>query len=146
MDQGESVAFFNLPTVHQPQEVDDPAIHGSLKLASQAPYILAASRIAHCMQLMLRMKIGDHHTRDDIEDVLVRWFRKITSSQAELSPAKRAKHPLRDYRVRVVDRPGRLGQLAVVAFVEPAYQMEEAHVTLRIVTNVTRGGAESVPA
>jgi type VI secretion system protein ImpC len=48
----------------------------------------------------------------------------------------KAKNPLREARVEVVDVPGKPGAYRAVAFLRPHYQLDELSVSLRLVADL----------
>ena len=48
----------------------------------------------------------------------------------------KAKHPLREARVEVVEIPGKPGAYRAVAFLRPHFQLDELNMSLRLVADL----------
>jgi type VI secretion system protein ImpC len=85
---------------------------------------------------MMRDKIGSFMSRSQCEMFLNKWIRNYTIGDDNASPANKAKNPLREARVEVVDVPGKPGAYRAVAFLRPHYQLDELSVSLRLVADL----------
>jgi type VI secretion system protein ImpC len=100
------------------------------------PYILAVSRFAHYLKAMMRDKIGSFMSRSQCETFLNNWIKNYTISDDDAPAVIKAKNPLREARVEVVDVPGKPGAYRAVAFLRPHYQLDELSVSLRLVADL----------
>jgi type VI secretion system protein ImpC len=55
------------------------------------------------------------------------------------SQAVKAKNPLREAKVEVVDVPGKPGAYRAVCFLRPHFQLDELSVSLRLVADLPTG-------
>lgn len=129
-------AFFSVQSAQKPKLYNKDAANANARLSTQLPYILAVSRFAHYLKAMMRDKIGSFMSRSQCERFLNDWIRTYTVGDDDASPAIKAKNPLREARVEVVDVPGKPGAYRAVAFLRPHYQLDELSVSLRLVAEL----------
>src|SRR5579862_5335058 len=67
-------AFFSIQTANRPKLYDKDAANANARLSAQLPYILAMSRFAHYLKVMMRDKIGSFMSRQDCERFLNQWI------------------------------------------------------------------------
>ena len=129
-------AFFSTQSNNKPKVYDTDSATANARLSSQLQYILAVSRFAHYLKSMMRDKIGSFMTRQNAQDFLNRWISNYTLGDDDASQDMKAKYPLREARVDVVEVPGKPGVYKAVAFLKPHYQLDELTVSLRLVAEL----------
>jgi len=129
-------AFFSLQSAQKPKLYDDDKANSNARLSTQLPYIMAVSRFAHYLKAMMRDKIGSFMSRTDAEMFLNKWMSNYVIGDDTASPAIKAKRPLREARIDVVDVPGKPGAYRAVAFLRPHFQLDELSVSLRLVAEL----------
>jgi type VI secretion system protein ImpC len=129
-------AFFSVQSPQKPKLYDKDAANANARLSTQLPYILAVSRFAHYLKAMMRDKIGSFMSRSQCETFLNNWIKNYTISDDDAPAVIKAKNPLREARVEVVDVPGKPGAYRAVAFLRPHYQLDELSVSLRLVADL----------
>jgi len=129
-------AFFSVQSAQKPKLYDSDAANANARLSTQLPYIMAVSRFAHYLKAMMRDKIGSFMSRDEAENFLNRWIRKYVVPDDSASPEAKAKCPLREARVDVMEVPGKPGVYRAVAFLRPHFQLDELTVSLRLVAEL----------
>ncbi len=129
-------AFFSAQSPQKAKLYDKDAANANARLSTQLPYILAVSRFAHYLKAMMRDKIGSFMSRSQCEQFLNKWIMNYTIGDDNASAANKAKNPLREARVEVVDVPGKPGAYRAVAFLRPHYQLDELSVSLRLVADL----------
>jgi type VI secretion system protein ImpC len=129
-------AFFSVQSVQKPKMYDTDSANANARLSTQIPYIMAVSRFAHYLKAMMRDKIGSFMSRTEAEIFLNRWITKYVVPDDTASPAMKARCPLREARVDVVEVPGKPGSYRAVAFLRPHFQLEELSVSLRLVADL----------
>lgn len=83
----------------------------------------------------MRDKIGSYMSRNECEAYLNRWIMGyVVDSSA--SPESKARAPLAEARVDVVDVPGKPGAYRAVAFMKPHFQLDELTVSMRLVADL----------
>lgn len=126
------LAFFNVPSLHQPRVVDDPAVAINLKLSSQLPYMLAASRVAHYIKVIMRDHVGSYANTNDVRDKINNWLLKYTLDDANATSQRQAQYPLRAFDVHVREKPGKPGVFEAITQLRPHFQLEDPNVSLRL--------------
>ena len=129
-------AFFSVQSGQKPKIYDDDKANANARLSTQLPYIMAVSRYAHYLKSMMRDKIGSFMSRTDAERFLNRWITQYVTPDDNASPAMKAKCPLREAKIEVVDVPGKPGAYRAVAFLRPHFQLDELTVSLRLVAEL----------
>ena len=88
----------------------------------------------------MRDKIGSFMSRNECEAFLNRWILEyVVDSNAP--PEAKARHPLSEARVDVVDIPGKPGAYRAVAFLKPHFQLDELTVSMRLVSDLPASAA-----
>jgi len=72
---------------------------------------------------------------NDIKEQLSKWIGQYTNSGA-IGNDERAKTPLAESSIEVVEQPGKPGAYAAVARLRPWLQMEELTTSIRMVANL----------
>ncbi|MGC2662223.1 MAG: type VI secretion system contractile sheath large subunit [Bryobacteraceae bacterium] len=129
-------AFFSVQSAQKPKLYNKDEANANARLSTQMQYILAVSRFAHYLKAMMRDKIGSFMSRTQCERFLNDWIRTYVVADDTASATIKAKNPLRDARVEVVDVPGKPGAYRAVAFLRPHYQLDELSVSLRLVADL----------
>jgi type VI secretion system protein ImpC len=132
----DNAAFFSVQTANKPKLYDKPEANANAKLSAQLPYMLAISRFAHFLKVMMRDKIGGTVSRPEAETLLNRWIKNYVLADDNESADAKAERPLRDARIEVVEVPGKPGVLRAVAFLRPHFQLDELTVALRLVADL----------
>lgn len=129
-------AFFSAQSAQKPKLYDQDSANANARLSTQLPYIMAVSRFAHYLKAMMRDKIGSFMSRDQAESFLNRWIINYVTPDDSASQDAKAKRPLREARVDVVEVPGKPGVYRAVAFLRPHFQLDELTVSLRLVAEL----------
>jgi type VI secretion system protein ImpC len=129
-------AFFSAQSAQKAKLYNKEEANANARLSTQLPYLLAVSRFAHYMKAMMRDKVGSFMSRSQCERFLNDWINTYVVGDDDASPTVKAKNPLREARVEVVDVPGKPGAYRAVAFLRPHYQLDELSVSLRLVADL----------
>jgi type VI secretion system protein ImpC len=129
-------AFFSVQSAQKAKLYNKDDANANARLSTQLPYILAVSRFAHYLKAMMRDKIGSFMSRSQCERFLNSWINTYVVADDDASASVKAKNPLRDARIEVVDVPGKPGAYRAVAFLRPHYQLDELSVSLRLVADL----------
>jgi type VI secretion system protein ImpC len=129
-------AFFSVQSAQKPRLYDKDDATASARLSAQLPYIFAVSRFAHYLKSMMRDKIGSFMSRSQCESFLNNWIRNYVVADDNASAPVKARNPLREARVDVVEIPGKPGAYRAVAFLRPHFQLDELSVSLRLVADL----------
>jgi len=106
------------------------------KLSSQIPYLMATSRIAHYLKAICRDKIGSFMSREDCEKFLNRWISNLVLGHDDATQVAKAKKPLREARIDVIENKAKPGCYQAIAYLRPHFQLEELGVSLRLVADL----------
>ncbi len=131
-------AFFSGQSSQKAKTYNTDAANANARLSSQLPYIFAVSRIAHYMKAIMRDKIGSFASRQNVQDFLNTWLAQYVLLDDSASQEAKAKYPLREAQVDVVDVPGKPGTYRAVAFLRPHFQLDELTVSLRLVAELPK--------
>jgi type VI secretion system protein ImpC len=131
-------AFFSVQSGQKPKVYDDNEATASARLSAQLPYLMAVSRFAHYLKSIMRDKIGSAMSRAECEVFLNRWIQNYVVNSDFASQETKAKYPLRDARVDVLEVPGKPGVYRAVAFLRPHFQLDEFAVALRLVAELPK--------
>ncbi|HEY1743717.1 MAG TPA: type VI secretion system contractile sheath large subunit [Granulicella sp.] len=129
-------AFFSIQTANKPKLFDKDAANANARLSAQLPYILAMSRFAHYLKAMMRDKIGSFMTRGDCEKFLNQWISNYVCTDDNASQSVKARLPLREASIQVMEVAGKPGAYRAVAFMKPHFQLDELSVSLRLVADL----------
>lgn len=129
-------AFFSAQSCQKPKVYDKEEATANARIAAQLPYILAMSRFAHYMKVIMRDKIGSFMSRADCERFLNQWITQYVTEDDTASAETKAQYPLREARVEVVEVPGKPGVYRAVAFLRPHFQLDELTISLRLVAEL----------
>jgi type VI secretion system protein ImpC len=133
-------AFFSVQSAQKPKLYDKDAANANARLSTQLPYILAISRFAHYMKVMMRDKIGSFMSRGECENFLNTWILQYVVGNDNVAAEVKARKPLREAKVEVVDVPGKPGVYRAVAYLKPHFQLDELSVSLRLVADLPQSG------
>ena len=129
-------AFFSVQSAQKPKLYDKEAANANARLSAQLPYILAVSRFAHYLKAMMRDKIGSFMSRTECEKFLNQWIQQLRAWPMTRCRRIKARSPLREARIEVMEVPGKPGAYRAVAFLQPHFQLDELSVSLRLVAEL----------
>jgi type VI secretion system protein ImpC len=131
-----NAAFFSVQSAQKPKAYDKDSATANARISAQLPYLFAVSRFAHYLKAMMRDKIGGYMSRDEAEAFLNNWISNYTVSNDTAPFEVKAKKPLREARVDVVEIPGKPGAYRAVAFLRPHFQLDELTMSMRLVAEL----------
>lgn len=129
-------AFFGGASTQKPKMYNTPQANANARISAQIPYILAASRFAHYLKVMMRDKVGSFMTRTNVEKYLNTWIASYVLLNDEAAQSLKAERPLREARVDVVEVPGKPGVYRATVFLKPHFQLEELTASMRLVAEL----------
>jgi type VI secretion system protein ImpC len=133
--------FFGGQTANKPKVYNKDAANANAQLSARLPFVLAASRFAHYIKVMMRDKVGSFQTRDDVESYLNNWIADYVLINPAASQAQKARFPLGEARVDVTEVPGKPGAYRATCFLKPHFQMEELTASIRLVAELPAAAA-----
>ena len=129
-------AFFGGQTTNKPRKYNTNAANANAEISARLPYILNASRFAHYIKVMMRDKIGSFMSRDNVQTFLNTWIADYVLDKDDAGQAMKARYPLREARVDVVDVAGKPGSYRATVFLRPHFQLEELTASIRLVAEL----------
>lgn len=131
-------AFFSSQTTQQPKKYEDNFANANARISARLPYMLNASRFAHCIKAMMRDKIGSFMSRQEVSLFLNSWIAQYVLLSDNAPETVKASFPLREARIDVSEVPGKPGSYTAVVFLRPFFQLEELTASLRLVATLPR--------
>lgn len=129
-------AFFGGSTAQKPTSYNTAAANANARLSAQLPYILAASRFAHYIKVIMRDKIGSFSSREGVANYLNNWIADYVLLNDGAGQETKARLPLREARVDVTEVAGKPGAYRAVVFLKPHFQLNELTVSMRLVAEL----------
>jgi type VI secretion system protein ImpC len=134
-------AFFGGQTTNKPKLYNTNEANANARISSMLPYVLAASRFAHYIKVIMRDKIGSFASKDNVAAFLNNWITDYVLLNDAAPQAMKASYPLREARVDVTEVPGKIGSYKAVVFLKPHFQLEELTVSIRLVADLPAAAA-----
>lgn len=126
-------AFFTMQTCCKPKSYDNVEGTANARLLTQLQYVLTTSRFAHYLKVITRDRIGSFVSRSQCEDLLNRWISNYVLPESDsASVVTKARYPLSEARVDVVEHPGKPGMYRAVVFLRPHFQLDELSISMRL--------------
>ncbi len=126
-------AFFACPTIAKTKNYKDPAANANSYVATQLNFLLAASRFAHYLKVIMRDKIGSFSTLAETSSYLNTWIADYILLQDMASAEIKAMAPLREARIDVYEVEGKPGCYKAICFLRPHFQFNEITISIRMV-------------
>ena len=129
-------AFFGGQTTNKPKVYSLDSANANAALSSRLPYVLAASRFAHYLKVMMRDKVGSFQSAESVSGYLNDWLASYVLLSSNASQESKARFPLSEGRVDVVEVPGKPGAFQATVYLKPHFQMEELTASIRLVAEL----------
>ncbi len=133
--------FFGGQTTNKPKVYNKDNANANAELSARLPYVLAASRFAHYIKVIMRDKVGSFQTRGDVEAYLNNWISDYVLLNESAPQAMKARFPLSEGRVDVTDVAGKPGTYNATVFLKPHFQMEGLTASIRLVAELPAAAA-----
>jgi type VI secretion system protein ImpC len=131
-----NAVFLGAQSANKPKKYLSDDANANARLSAQLQYIMAVSRFAHFLKVMMRDKIGSFMSRDECQSFLNRWIANYVLLDDTGSQEAKARLPLREARIEVSEVKGKPGVYDAVAFLRPHFQLEELTVSMRLVARL----------
>ncbi|OYO28090.1 EvpB family type VI secretion protein [Janthinobacterium sp. PC23-8] len=131
-------AFFGGQTTNLPKKYFSDDANANARISAMLPYMLAASRFAHYIKVIMREKIGSALTRANVESYLNTWISNYVLLDDNATHEVKSSYPLRSAKVAVTDVPGEPGVYRATVFLKPHFQLEELTTSIRLVADVPK--------
>jgi type VI secretion system protein ImpC len=132
----DQAAFFGGQTANKPKLYNTNEANANARISSMLPYVLAASRFAHYIKVIMRDKIGSFMTKDNVAAYLNTWIADYVLLNDDAPQSVKAAYPLRQARIDVFEVPGKPGSYSAVVFLKPHFQLDELTVSIRLVAEL----------
>lgn len=129
-------AFFGGQTTNKPKVYNKDSANANSAVSARLPYVLAASRFAHYLKVMMRDKVGSFQTRGQVEAFLNNWIADYVLINDDAPQATKARFPLGEARIDVTDVAGKPGSYQATVFLKPHFQMEDLTASIRLVASL----------
>jgi len=133
----QNACFFSANSVQKPKffGISEEGRQAELnfKLGTQLPYMFLVSRLAHYIKVMQREQIGTWKEASDLQAELNSWLNQYVSDMEVVTPAVRARRPLRKARIQVTEVAGNAGWYKVDLDVRPHLKYMGAYFSLSLV-------------
>ncbi|MEO4049215.1 type VI secretion system contractile sheath large subunit [Pseudomonas sp. CAU 1711] len=128
--------FFGGQTTNKARVYNTNEANANARLSAMLPYVLAASRFAHYLKVIMRDKIGSFMTRDNVQTYLNNWIADYVLINDNAPQEIKAQFPLREARVDVSEVAGKPGAYRATVFLRPHFQLEELTASIRLVASL----------
>lgn len=133
-------ALFANPSIQAPKTYDTAAGTANAKLGAMLQYVLCVSRVAHYLKVMARDKVGTFMAAGELENFLQAWITNYVADDENAGGNTKARFPLKQAEVKVLEQPGRPGAFQCVMHLLPHSQWNAmtAHIQLRTQMTASR--------
>ncbi|HBO8553067.1 TPA: type VI secretion system contractile sheath large subunit [Pseudomonas aeruginosa] len=128
--------FFGGQTTNKARLYNTNEANANARLSAMLPYVLAASRFAHYLKVIMRDKVGSFMTRDNVQTYPNNWIADYVLINDNAPQEIKAQYPLREARVDVSEVAGKPGAYRATVFLRPHFQLEELSASIRLVANL----------
>jgi type VI secretion system protein ImpC len=131
-----NAVFMAAQSANQPTKYLDPDANANARLSAQLQYTFAVARFAHFLKAMMRDKIGSFMSREQCQRFLSEWIINYVSLDDFASQDAKARHPLREAQIEVVEDTSKPGAYKAIMRLRPHFQLDEITVSLRLVARL----------
>ncbi|TBU91639.1 type VI secretion system contractile sheath large subunit [Stutzerimonas kirkiae] len=128
--------FFGAQSTNKPRLYNTSEANANARISAMLPYVLAASRFAHYLKVIMRDKVGSFMTRDNVQSYLNNWIADYVLINDNAPQQIKAQYPLREARIDVVEVAGKPGTYRATVFLRPHFQLEELTASIRLVADL----------
>ena len=133
--------FFSANSIQKPAEYigkDADYATANSRLSSRLPYLFLVSRLAHYLKVIQRENIGASKEKDELQRELYEWINTLVTEMKDPGPELKAKHPLSQAQIEVLDIADNPGFYKVGMKVRPHFQIEGIDVNLSLVSRLPK--------
>ncbi len=129
-------AFFSCQSSQKPKEYTKSVATANARLSAQLQNMYAVSRFAHYLKAIMRDKVGSFMSREQCEGFLKTWIAQYVLLNDNAPQEAKAKCPLREAQIQVVEDPSKPGVYNAVCHLRPHFQLDELNMSLRLVSKL----------
>jgi len=132
----DQAAFMSAQSAHKPAVYLSDDANANARLSSQLQYMMAVSRFAHYLKVMMRDKVGAFMSRESCQQFLNNWIANYVLLDPTAEQEHKARFPLSEARIEVSEVKGKPGAFTAIAFLKPHFQLDEINISLRLVAQL----------
>lgn len=132
----DKAAFFGGQTTNKARQYLTESANKNAQISSMLPYMLASSRFAHYIKVMMRERVGTFMSRQNVSDYLNSWISQYVLLDDGAPQEMKAKFPLREARIDVTEVEDKVGAYRATVFLRPHFQLEELTASIRLVAEL----------
>ena len=88
----DKAAFFATPTCQEPKIWNTDEANANSALSARLQYIMATSRFAHYLKVMMRDYVGDYMTRENCQNFLDHWIADYVTKDPDADRNLKSEH------------------------------------------------------
>ena len=132
----DSATFFASKVIHLPEEYEDAGSNANAQINIVLPYIMAVSRFAHYLKVIMRDKVGSFASKESVSSFLNGWINRYVIDNDSPTNLEAATFPLREARVDVIEDPAKPGSFSSVMYLKPHYYFNDIKISMRLVSSL----------
>ncbi|MFT7559567.1 MAG: type VI secretion system protein ImpD [Flavobacteriales bacterium] len=132
--------FQNCVSLQHVKDMGRKSLNANARISAMLQQILCASRFAQYIKVMIRDKVGAYIGPRDCERQIQQWLNKYSTGRDDLDWDTKARYPLRDSRVKVVEEPGKPGSYQSIIHLRTHYTADNLISELKLTTALTQIG------
>lgn len=133
----DKAVFLGGQSLYKPKKYVDPLATASDNMSSRLPYMFAVSRFSHYLKAMIRDQIGSSATKEQIRKNLQEWIDQyVTLNPDNADEREKAKKPLADARVEVLEDELNPGYYSGKFYLKPHFQMEGMDIGMSLISKI----------
>jgi type VI secretion system protein ImpC len=135
----DKAAFVGGQALYRPKKYDDADATAADNLSARLPYMLAVSRFAHYLKVMIRDKIGSTKEKEDLRKWLQGWInRYVTGDPLNATEKMKAEKPLAAAKITIEEDEENPGYYRAQFYLRPHFQLEGMDVGLSLVSRIEK--------
>ncbi len=123
--------FYHSQSLYQASNSEDAQMNSMLH------YVMAASRFAHYIKIIIRDRIGCFANAQECQDYLSNWIRDYCASSHHISADARLRYPLSQAQISVQEKPQSPGKFLCKLDIQPHDQADNLQTKLRLTTHLS---------
>ena len=129
----DQAVFFAAQSCHKYKQYLEENQTASARMSAQMEYTLAVCRFTHYLRCMMRDFIGSWVTAAEWESFVNKWISQYVLLDETPSEEIKARFPLRQSRIQILNTPGKVGAYTAVAYLRPHFQLTDPLSAIRVV-------------
>ena len=119
-------------SIQQPAKYPDDLASTNARISSMLQYVLCASRFAHYLKQMMQREIGGEQSINGLQSKLSNWLNDYVYDDASATTEQKARRPLRQANVELVEDVESRGRFRIVMQLKPHYQLDDVLGEIRL--------------